>query len=734
MTKSMDKLDKNDPRLTAYVLGELEESERRALELSLSSSPDLENEVLEIAKMARSLELSLSSTAPEKRSDEQRSVVEEALAQRDVVDLDESASEQPSSEKSASEKGASEKKSPSTVTLLRRATNLSTRRPARVLAWLSAAALLFGGTVFLMNGMQRSASSSKRADSAASARAQGDEGQAGRSDARYGIAGPSENGRDHEKAKRGRGFAFEGSDPGSTSPDSTSPDSTSPDQALDEYAKRDRDGQAHGVGPSSRPSVGLRAKKCDPRDPLCGDVKPPPPPPPVAVTENPFVDARLEPRSTFSIDVDTASYSRVRRALERSYLPPPSEVRIEELVNYFPYDYAPPVASLWSGTPAFAVSTEVAEAPWNRSHRLLRVGIRGKSVEMKERPGSNLVFLVDVSGSMDAADRLPLLINALGLLVDTLDERDHVALVVYANRSGVVLPSTSGTEKSTIRSALAGLKAGGGTNGESGIKIAYDEALKGFVRGGTNRVILATDGDFNVGVSSREELDRLITNEAKSGVFLSVLGVGTGNYRDSALEALADKGNGNYAYLDSLDEAKKVLVEQASGTLLTIAKDVKIQMTFDPKAVQSFRLIGYENRMLAHRDFADDRKDAGEIGAGHTVTALYEIVPATSVATKGTHVADIALRFKEPEGTASRLIEGVVTDDGRRFEDAGTDFRFAASVAGFGLLLRGSSLKGDLGYADVARFAQSSLGDDPLAYRKELVGLVKKAAEVSGKP
>ena len=341
------------------------------------------------------------------------------------------------------------------------------------------------------------------------------------------------------------------------------------------------------------------------------------------IIENPFVRVEDDPRSTFSIDVDTASYANVRRFLEQGTRPPKDAVRIEELINYFSYDYPQP-----HGEPPFSISLEVAEAPWRKEHRLVRVGLKGREIREGKRPSSNLVFLIDVSGSMRPSNKLPLLKKSMRMLADRLTENDTVAMVVYAGASGLVLPPTTGDQKRVILHALDNLHAGGSTNGGAGIELAYKCAVDGFIRGGINRVILATDGDFNVGITNQGDLIRLIENRRLSGVFLSVLGFGMGNLKDANLEKLADKGNGNYSYIDSESEARKGLVEQMNSTLVTIAKDVKIQIEFNPTRVQAYRLIGYENRVLAHQDFNDDRKDAGEIGAGHTVTALYEVVPS----------------------------------------------------------------------------------------------------------
>jgi Ca-activated chloride channel family protein len=465
------------------------------------------------------------------------------------------------------------------------------------------------------------------------------------------------------------------------------------------------------------------------------------------IYENPFLDVRQNPLSTFSVDVDTASYANVRRFLNGGSPPPKDAVRIEELLNYFTYHYAPPADDR-----PFAVHAELAGCPWEPKHRLLRIALKGREIDLENRPASNLVFLIDVSGSMDDPAKLPLLKNALHLLVDRLGENDRVAMVVYAGSSGLVLPSTSGLYKEPILSALDRLQAGGSTNGGSGIQLAYQVAREKFIKGGTNRVILCTDGDFNVGVTDQGSLIRLIEEEAKSGVFLSVLGFGAGNLKDSTMEKLADRGNGNYAYIDTSNEARKVLVEQLGGTLVTIAKDVKLQLEFNPRKLAAYRLIGYENRLLRAEDFNDDKKDAGEIGAGHTVTALYELVPANGEALiskvdelKYQRTGDVAdgafsdelltlkLRYKQPEGEKSSLIESVVKDASKGYAQASEDFRFASAVAGFGLLLRGSQFKGDLTWAAVLELAQASRGADEGGYRAEFIELVKKAAAIAGK-
>ncbi|MFL6283321.1 MAG: vWA domain-containing protein [Pyrinomonadaceae bacterium] len=463
------------------------------------------------------------------------------------------------------------------------------------------------------------------------------------------------------------------------------------------------------------------------------------------IDENPFLEAARAPLSTFSIDVDTASYSNTRRFIHDGQLPPRDAVRIEELVNYFSYDYPQP-----SGDSPFSVRAEVADCPWNTQHRLVQIGLQGKRISTEEMPPANLVFLVDVSGSMDEPHKLPLVKSGLRTLAEQLSSRDRVAVVTYAGSSGVVLQSTSGDRKSEIISAVEGLESGGSTNGGSGIKLAYQVAEQNFIRGGVNRVILATDGDFNVGVTGDEELVRLIEEKRRNGVSLSVLGFGTGNLNDSMMEKLADKGNGNYAYIDSESEARKALGEQAAGTLLTIAKDVKIQVEFNPRLVAGYRLIGYENRLLAAKDFNDDRKDAGEIGSGHTVTALYEIVPAgqrienpgvdelkyaqAPDAPQGTGAGElmtVKLRYKEPDGDVSKPLNVGVLDARTAYGNASADFKFAAAVAEFGMLLRGSRYKGQASYGTASELARGSVGADLQGRRAEFVKLIESARSLT---
>ncbi len=467
------------------------------------------------------------------------------------------------------------------------------------------------------------------------------------------------------------------------------------------------------------------------------------------IQENPFRLVRDEPLSTFSIDVDTASYANVRRHLTDGRLPPPDAVRIEELVNYFPYDDPAP-----RGDVPFATRLEVADCPWRPEHKLVRIGLKGRPIEGFPGVAKNLVFLLDVSGSMNGRDKLPLLKRSLRLLVAELTARDRVSIVVYAGASGVVLPPTEGVDKERILEAIERLDAGGSTNGGAGIELAYRLAEETFLRGGINRVLLATDGDFNVGVSSDEALVELSERKRESGVVLSVLGFGTGNLKDAKMEQLADHGNGNYSYIDSLAEARKVLVNEMGGTLEAIAKDVKLQVEFNPGEVAAFRLIGYENRILDHQDFDDDTKDAGEIGAGHTVTALYELVPAGASSLEGielkyqdasahtpealpkgeAHAGElltVKLRYKDPEGSTSRLLEVPLEDADRSFASASRDLRFAASVAAFGMLLRGSAHAGSASWDAVLRWSAEAIGSDPFGYRTEFLRLVERAEELS---
>jgi Ca-activated chloride channel family protein len=490
------------------------------------------------------------------------------------------------------------------------------------------------------------------------------------------------------------------------------------------------------------------------------------------IFENSFLSPLSQPLSTFSIDVDTASYSNVRRFLNGGRLPPADAVRIEELVNYFRYDYPQP-----PGNDPFSITTDVTQCPWREGHLLLRVGLKGRDVQRGQRPQSNLVFLLDVSGSMADANKLPLLKTAMKMLVEELGENDRVSIVTYAGDAGLRLPPTRGHEQRKIKRVIDSLSAGGSTNGSAGIELAYEQAAAYFVTGGTNRVILCTDGDLNVGITDDEALVKLIKRKAASGTFLTVLGFGEGNLKDAKMEKLADNGNGMYAYIDSVREARKVLVEQLTGSTIAIAKDVKIQIEFNPREIAAYRLLGYENRVLAAQDFNNDRKDAGEIGAGHTVTALYELVPtggtsqavsprpgtdplryqqpganllpenqhsrlsagrpgpgldpanenALTDAAQSGELLTLKLRYKEPDGQMSKLLEYPLKDRGGQFNTASRDLQFAAAVASFGMILRGSEHRGTANLAAVAEIASATLGNDPGGYRAEFVDLVRKA-------
>lgn len=472
-----------------------------------------------------------------------------------------------------------------------------------------------------------------------------------------------------------------------------------------------------------------------------------------AIRETGFIAAATESLSTFSIDVDTASYANVRRFLRDGRLPPRDAVRIEELINYFPYRYAAPSAR--SEAP-FAANLAVVSAPWAPEHRLVRIGIKGRELATETRPAANLVFLIDVSGSMNGPARLPLVKDSLRLLVGRLRPDDRVAIVTYAGSSGLALPSTPVAKAEEIIASLDRLEAGGSTNGGMGIHLAYDIAKANFRSDGINRVILCTDGDFNVGITSRDALLELVQEKARSRVYLTVLGFGMGNFKDGTLELLSNKGNGTYGYIDSAREARKVFVEQVEGTLATIAKDVKIQVEFNPARVASYRLIGYENRMLAKEDFNNDAVDAGDVGAGHTVTALYEIVPMGSFAEDGAarpavdplrygprrkpvparatpddevanELLTVKIRYKAPDGDVSRMLEFPLVDRGAGFAAADAEFKFATAVAAWGMLLRESPHVGAATWADVLEWAQAGLGNDANGHRAEFIELVRKA-------
>jgi Ca-activated chloride channel family protein len=464
------------------------------------------------------------------------------------------------------------------------------------------------------------------------------------------------------------------------------------------------------------------------------------------ITENGFHRVIDEPLSTFSIDVDATSYSNVRRYLNNNKLPPAGAVRTEEMINYFKYQYPQP-----TGKDPFSINTEISDCPWNIQNKLVLIGLQGKNIPVENLPASNLVFLIDVSGSMSSENKLPLVKASLKMLTDQLREKDKISIVVYAGNAGVALPTTSGSEKTTIKNAIDALEAGGSTNGGAGIELAYQIAQQHFMHEGNNRIILCTDGDFNIGASSDDDVVRLIEKERTKGIYLSVLGVGMGNYKDSKMEQLADKGNGNYAYIDGISEAKKVLVNEFGGTLFTIAKDVKLQIEFNPNKVTGYRLIGYEDRLLSKEDFNDDKKDAGELGSGHTVTALYEIIPAgvkseflknvdplkyqknnpKITSSFNDEMLTVKFRYKSPDKDNSELIIHPVVDKIVNINNTSDNFRFATSVADFAMLLRNSQYKGNSSYEQVINLANASLGKDTEGYRKEFVSLVKKAAKLT---
>lgn len=457
--------------------------------------------------------------------------------------------------------------------------------------------------------------------------------------------------------------------------------------------------------------------------------------------DNDFKSSSRNPLSTFSIDVDKASYSNVRRFINQGQRPPADAVRVEELINYFSYSYPQPATNA-----PFSITTQYLACPWNSRHNLVHIGLQGREINTDKLPANNLVFLLDVSSSMEDPNKLPLLKSGLRLLIEQMRPQDKIAIVVYAGAAGIVLPSTPGNQKEKIIAALENLQAGGSTAGGEGILLAYKTARESFLKEGNNRVILATDGDFNVGASSDGELVRLIEKKREEGVFLTVLGFGSGNYKDSKMEQLADKGNGNYAYIDNILEAKKTLVKEMGGTLLTIARDVKIQVEFNPAKVKGYRLVGYENRMLNNEDFNDDKKDAGELGSGHTVTAIYEIIPAGSeeeltasvdslkyqhsgplLPLGSNEVMTIKFRYKEQKEAASRLLSAVVPDKRLELQSASESARFACAVASFGMLLRDSKYKGNSSYPGVLAMAKAAKGADEEGYRAEFIRLVEMA-------
>ena len=461
-----------------------------------------------------------------------------------------------------------------------------------------------------------------------------------------------------------------------------------------------------------------------------------------AINENRFLEVKQNPLSTFGSDVDAASYSNIRRFINNGQLPPVDAVRIEEMINYFDYEYPQPQ----NGAPV-SINTELSFAPWNPAHQLVKIGLQAKTIEYNQLPASNFVFLIDVSGSMNSENKLPLVKSSIRLLVDQLRAKDRVSIVVYAGAAGQILEPTSGENKQAIKEALNKLAAGGSTAGGEGIKLAYTLAQQNFLKGGNNRVILATDGDFNVGASSDAEMQRLVEEKRKTGIYLTVLGYGMGNYKDSKMETLADKGNGNFAYIDNINEARKTLITEFGGTLFTVAKDVKLQVEFNPAKVRAYRLIGYENRMLNKEDFNNDQKDAGDMGSGHRVTALYEIIPVgvkssfiesvddlkyqkipqAKPEVHGAELMNIKLRYKAPDKDESRMVSKSVSTQTIVWENTSTDFRFSAAIAGYGMLLRNSEFKQNTNYQSVLTWAESGLGRDKNGYRSEFLSLVRSS-------
>ncbi len=620
--------------------------------------------------------------------------------------------------------------SPATRTVTARVAPRPRSTTLRSALWLLLASAAFVGCD--SSTKEEPAAVAPESEDVASARHKGEEGKMGKPSSKnksglYAMRGPKDGLPQLAKEEAAAGAA---------APD---PSMRMESEKRADSAKRRVKRKPTGAKPSPKPRP----------EPNSVDDKPSVPPPDDAsgegyekLPENEFLKSSDEPLSTFSIDVDTASYSNMRRFVTQGRVPPADAVRIEEFVNYFNYDYPEP-----EGQDPFSISTEVAPCPWAPGHTLAQIGIKGRSIGMDQLPARNLVFLLDVSGSMNNADKLPLLKRGLGMLARELRPQDSVAIVVYAGASGLVLPATPGSQRSKIIDALEQLRAGGSTNGGQGIELAYSVAQNSFKKDGINRVILATDGDFNVGTRDRAALERLIEGKRKSGVFLTVLGFGRGNLKDSTMELLADKGNGNYAYIDSVREAEKVLVREAGATLATIAKDVKIQVEFNPRLVSEYRLIGYENRMLAAQDFNDDTKDAGEIGAGHTVTALYELIPpggagaaggvdalkyqnkpTTTAAANSGELMTVKVRYKQPDGDKSTLLTRPVEDSDAELSASSDNLRLAAGVASFGMLLRGSKFAGDSSLDSARKLINGALGQDPHGDRRELLTLIDKVS------
>ncbi|MHC4971935.1 MAG: YfbK domain-containing protein [Planctomycetota bacterium] len=682
-------IEKDDPRLTAYVLGQMEAKDRDAFERELDQDPAAQAEVEAIRGMATRVGATLEGEPAQALAPAQRTAIERAAG---------------------------------------------VGRPWRY-RWVAAVAACLLVTTFALSfylvseppAAVRSEEASRAqlaADGSEVKDAYYNDGKDGDSRGRAELVLPG-----NKNASDPNDSIGQGASPGPAAP----PRAAKPILALEAKAK----------APAPRREGLRRVRHLEPVRPPGFSTEAYD-----RIVDNDWKRVADAHTSTFSVDVDTASYANVRRFLNDGKLPPKDAVRIEELINYFSYDYAPPAPD---AAHPFVAHVEVAGCPWNPKHRLARIGLKGKTLHVKDRPPTNLVFLLDVSGSMRPANKLPLLQQSMQMLVRELDEGDRVAIVVYASASGLVLPPTACDEKETILQALERLRAGGSTNGGAGIQLAYRLARENFIEGGVNRVILATDGDFNVGVTDRGSLTRLVEENAKTGVYLTILGFGMGNYKDARMEELSNKGNGNYAYIDGLDEARKVLVDGLGGTLVAIAKDVKIQIFFNPKEVAGYRLIGYANRMLKKEDFNDDTKDAGDIGAGHAVTALYELVPAGQEVPAGRvdpnpfvtkeKPADLAntgtlfllrLRYKQPDSDSSTLLEQSVMDGDQGFDSASPDFQWASAVAAFGMLLRDSEHKGQVTWETVLEVARTRTGAD--SHRQQFLGLVEKARRLAPTP
>ena len=707
-------IDSSDPRLTAYALGEMDERERTAFEALLAEDPDAQAEVEAIRGVAGQLTQDLAGEpCPELTAAQKQNVHDEAATRRSVPRL---------------------WRVVGTVAGLAAAACLLAGLFLPALHQAREKAVSIGGPADVRDSQMEyrmGGRSDRLAEQTSVRMAQGKQRTAlAPADPRpEGIKAPLHSmGLSKAKSRTADTLQATGPRP-QPKPESARPASSAPKTPALKPSRPRPDGEANEVWGQDTGQEGFNREAYD------------------RIVDNPFVAVSTNRLSTFSIDVDTASYANIRRFLKRRQLPPKDAVRIEEMVNYFVYDYPQP-----TGPDPFSVNVEVAGCPWKSDHRLVRIGLKGKEIDADKRPASNLVFLLDVSGSMRSPNKLPLLKQAMKMLVNNLGENDSVAITVYAGASGLVLPSTTGDRKEVVLGALERLQAGGSTNGGAGIQLAYRVATEGFIEGGTNRVILATDGDFNVGITSEGDLTRLIEEKAKSGVFLTVLGFGGGNYQDARLEKLADKGNGNYAYVDTRAEARKVLVEQMGGTLVTIAKDVKIQVEFNPAQVTAYRLIGYENRLLRKEDFNDDTKDAGEIGAGHTVTAFYEVVPRgvpielpnvdalkyqvpkpTPRGEAAHELLTVKLRYKQPDGDRSKLLQVPVVDDESSYGKASNDYKFAGAVAAFGMILRESPYKGSASLDGVLELADEAMPESASPYRREFLELVRTAKQLKAR-